>query len=83
MLWCARILARGGAVYPLLMEQIMIFKLLETNRQTDSTIILGSHTARPEALIAWRTVAWLHVDYAHLWHRLEEDENEEVLSLSA
>ena len=83
MLWCTRILARGGAVYPLPMEQIMIFKVLETNKQTDSTIILGSYTARPEALIAWRTVAWLHVDHAHLWHHLEEDENEEALSLSA
>ncbi|MEJ6673541.1 MAG: hypothetical protein QNL57_07800 [Alphaproteobacteria bacterium] len=61
----------------------MIFKLLETNKQTDSTIILGSYTARPEALIAWRTAAWLHVDHAHLWHHLEEDENGEVLSLSA
>ena len=78
MLWCAGILARGGAVYPLPMEQIMIFKVLETNKQTDSTIILGSYTARPEALIAW-----LHVDHAHLWHHLEEDENEEALSLSA
>ena len=56
----------------------MIFKVLETNKQTDSTIILGSYTARPEALIAW-----LHVDHAHLWHHLEEDENEEALSLSA
>ena len=65
------------------MEQIMIFKALETNKQTDSTIILGSYTAWPEALIAWRTVAWLHVDQAHLWHHLEEDENEEALSLSA
>ena len=83
MLWCARILARGGAVYTLPMEQTMIFKVLETNKQTDSTIILGSYTARLEALITWRRVAWLHVDHAHLWHHLEEDENEEALSLSA
>ena len=61
----------------------MIFKVLETNKQTDSTIILCNYTARPEALIAWRSVAWLHVDHAHLWHHLEEDENEEALSLSA
>ncbi|MDC3286341.1 hypothetical protein OAV67_01645 [Alphaproteobacteria bacterium] len=61
----------------------MIFKALKTNKQTDSTIILGSYTARPEVLIAWRTVAWLHVNHAHLWHHLEEDENEEALSLSA
>ena len=72
-----------GAVYPLPMEQIIIFKALETNKQTDSTIILGSYTARPEALTAWRTVALLNVDHAHLWHNLEEDENEEALSLSA
>ena len=54
----------------------MIFRVLETNKQTNTTIVLGRYAARPEALEARRNVAWLNVDHAHLWHHLEEDENE-------
>jgi hypothetical protein len=61
----------------------MIFRVLETNKQTNTTNVLGRYAARPEALEAWRNVAWLNVDHAHLWHHLEEDENEDAQSLSA
>jgi hypothetical protein len=78
MLYFAHISARGGVCLSPENGVDNVFRVLETNKQTNATIVLGRYAARPEAL-----EAWLNVDHAHLWHHLEEDENEGAQSLSA
>ncbi|MGC6535811.1 MAG: hypothetical protein ACON44_00445 [Candidatus Puniceispirillaceae bacterium] len=53
----------------------MMFVITELNKQTGETKTVARFDNEDDAHNFWRQIAFENIDHAHLWHRLERDED--------
>lgn len=51
-----------------------MYQITELNKQTGERRVLGRFDNEDDAKDYWRQVAFENIDHAHLWHRLEREE---------
>ena len=54
---------------------VMMFVITELNKQTGETTTIARFDNEDDAHNFWRQIAFENIDHAHLWHRLERDED--------
>ena len=54
---------------------VMMFVITELNKQTGETTTIARFDNEDDAQNFWRQIAFENIDHAHLWHRLERDED--------
>ena len=52
-----------------------MFCITELDKQTGVITKVASFDNEEDAKNFWRQIAFENIDHAHLWHRLERDEN--------